>query len=119
MILKNLAWTLRLMGLDVLGGIGFSFSLRSPGGHERDPMMEDRKNQRAVVFHTNPAHSLGRKLESGFNEVERLLKVMAKVNPSVQRFVRIPKNENGDLDPQSLAAAIDHGFRVVRWHLSC
>jgi len=50
------------------------------------------------------------------NEVERLLKVMAKVNPSVQRFVRIPKNENGDLDPQILAAAIDHGFRVVRWH---
>lgn len=53
------------------------------------------------------------------NEVERLLKVMSKVNPTLQRFVRIPKNENGDLDPQSLAAAIDHGFRVVRWHLSC
>ncbi len=53
------------------------------------------------------------------NEVERLLKVMSKVNPTLQRFVRIPKNENGDLDPQSLAAAIDHGFLVVRWHLFC
>ncbi len=50
------------------------------------------------------------------DEVERLLTVMAKANPSLQRFVRIPSDPDGRLDQTKLTAAIEHGFRVVRWH---
>jgi deazaflavin-dependent oxidoreductase (nitroreductase family) len=55
-------------------------------------------------------------LVAGPDEVERLLAVMAKANPSLQRFVRIPRDADGRLDPTALAAAIEHGFRVVRWY---
>ncbi len=50
------------------------------------------------------------------DEVERLLAVMAEANPALQRFVRIPRDADGRLDRAALAAAIEHGFRVVRWH---
>jgi deazaflavin-dependent oxidoreductase (nitroreductase family) len=51
------------------------------------------------------------------DEIERLLAVMAKANPSLRRFVPIPRDAEGRLERASLAAAIEHGFRVVRWHL--
>lgn len=41
---------------------------------------------------------------------------MAVANPSVRCFVRIPRDTAGHLDRTALAAAIDHEFRVVRWH---
>ncbi len=50
------------------------------------------------------------------DEIERLLAVMAKTNPALQRFVRIPTGADGRLDRTALTAAIEHGFRVVRWH---
>jgi deazaflavin-dependent oxidoreductase (nitroreductase family) len=50
-------------------------------------------------------------------EVERLLGIMAAANPVLNRFVPIPKTADGRLDPGSLALAIRHGFRIVRWHL--
>ncbi len=50
-------------------------------------------------------------------EVERLLGVMAAANPALDRFVPIPKTPDGRLDPASLAAAIEHGFRIVKWRL--
>lgn len=50
------------------------------------------------------------------DEIERLLAVMIKANPTLQRFVRIPRDATGRLNPSTLAAAIEHGFRVVRWH---
>ena len=49
-------------------------------------------------------------------EVERLLGVMAAANPALRRFVPIPRDESGRLDPRSLQAAIDYGFCIVRWH---
>jgi hypothetical protein len=51
------------------------------------------------------------------DEVERLLAVMTAANPSLQRFVRIPQGADGRLDRSSLDAALEHGFRIVRWHL--
>jgi hypothetical protein len=51
------------------------------------------------------------------NEVERLLAFMAAKNPSVRRFVAIPSDCEGHLDPTSLNAAIQHGFCIVRWHV--
>jgi hypothetical protein len=56
-------------------------------------------------------------LVSDLDEIERLLGMMAKANPSINRFVRIPKTREGRLDRSSLAAAVQHGFRIVRWRL--
>jgi hypothetical protein len=52
------------------------------------------------------------------NEVEQLLNIMIRANPTVQRFVRIPRNPDGRLDQGPLNAAITQGFRIVRWHLN-
>jgi hypothetical protein len=49
-------------------------------------------------------------------EVDRLLGVMTEANPALRRFVPIPRDSSGRLDPQRLNAAIDYGFRIVRWH---
>jgi hypothetical protein len=51
------------------------------------------------------------------NEVEALLDVMVEANPTVQRFVRVPRDQDGRLDRTALTTAIAHGFRIVRWHL--
>ncbi len=51
-------------------------------------------------------------------EVERLLGVIAAGNPRAMRFIPIPRTAGGRLDPDALAAAIAHGFRIVRWHPS-
>jgi deazaflavin-dependent oxidoreductase (nitroreductase family) len=50
------------------------------------------------------------------DEVGRLLGLMAADNPSINRFVRIPKGSDRHFDPAGLATAIRHGFRIVRWH---
>jgi deazaflavin-dependent oxidoreductase (nitroreductase family) len=50
------------------------------------------------------------------DEIERLLGVIAKANPALNRFVRIPHDGDGRLDQRALGAAIEHGFRIVRWH---
>ena len=50
-------------------------------------------------------------------EVERLLGVIAAGNPRAMRFIPLPRRADGRLDPDALAAAIGHGFRIVRWHL--
>jgi F420H(2)-dependent quinone reductase len=50
-------------------------------------------------------------------EVERLLEVIAAGNPRAMGFIPIPRRPDGRLDPAALAAAITHGFRIVRWHL--
>jgi deazaflavin-dependent oxidoreductase (nitroreductase family) len=50
-------------------------------------------------------------------EVERLLAVIAEKNPRAARFIPMPRRPDGRLDPDALAAALRHGFRVVRWHL--
>jgi deazaflavin-dependent oxidoreductase (nitroreductase family) len=50
-------------------------------------------------------------------EVERLLGVIAAKNPRAARFIPMPRRPDGRLEPDALAAALKHGFRVVRWHL--
>jgi hypothetical protein len=50
-------------------------------------------------------------------EVERLLGVMATANPMAARFVAIPKQPDGRLDPGRLNAALTHGLRIIRWQL--
>lgn len=50
-------------------------------------------------------------------EVERLLGVIAAGNPRAMGFIPIPRAADGRLEPDALAAAIAHGFRIVRWHL--
>jgi hypothetical protein len=51
-------------------------------------------------------------------EVERLLDVIVAGNPSAARFIPLPRTADGRLEPAPLAAAIDHGFAIVRWHLA-
>ncbi|HUN31975.1 MAG TPA: nitroreductase/quinone reductase family protein [Trebonia sp.] len=50
-------------------------------------------------------------------EVEHLLGVIARENPRAARFVPIPRQPDGRLEPQALEAALRHGFGIVRWHL--
>ena len=61
-----------------------------------------------------PAHA---DLVSDPAEVERLLGVIAAGNPRAMRYIPIPRRADGRLEPDALAAAIAHGFRIVRWHL--
>jgi hypothetical protein len=49
--------------------------------------------------------------------VEKLLDIMMTANPTVQRFVRVPRDEDGRLNRTALTTAITRGFRTVRWHL--
>jgi F420H(2)-dependent quinone reductase len=51
------------------------------------------------------------------DEIERLLAVMTDANPGVNAFVGIPKGADGRLDRDRLQAAVQYGFRIVRWHL--
>src|ERR1700679_3692358 len=51
-------------------------------------------------------------------EVERLLDVIVAGTPSAARFTPLPRLADGRLEPTALAAAIDHGFAIVRWHLA-
>ena len=51
-------------------------------------------------------------------ELERLLGVIADKNPRAAKFVPIPRQPDGRLDPDALDAAVRHGFRIVRWHLT-
>jgi deazaflavin-dependent oxidoreductase (nitroreductase family) len=52
------------------------------------------------------------------DDVERMLGVMTAANPGLRRFVRIPTGADGRLDRTSLTAAVDNGFRIVRWYLA-
>jgi hypothetical protein len=51
------------------------------------------------------------------DEVERLLQIMTRENPMVNRFVGIPRDSDGRLQRAALTTAIQHGFRIIRWHL--
>jgi hypothetical protein len=51
-------------------------------------------------------------------EVERLLDVIVRENPPAARYIPLPRQSDGHLEPTALAAAIDHGFAIVRWNLT-
>jgi len=61
-----------------------------------------------------PAHA---ELISDAAEVERLLGVIATGNPRATRYIPLPRRQDGSLEPGPLAAAVGHGFCIVRWHL--
>ncbi len=48
-------------------------------------------------------------------DVDRLFAFMAARNPALNRFVPIPRTPDGHLEPDALRAALDHGFRIIRW----
>jgi hypothetical protein len=43
---------------------------------------------------------------------------MAAENPRINAFVGIPRGPDGRLDPARLQAAVQYGFRIVRWQLA-
>jgi F420H(2)-dependent quinone reductase len=51
-------------------------------------------------------------------EVERLLDVIVRENPPAARYIPLPRLADGRLEPNALAAAIEHGFAIVRWNLA-
>lgn len=55
-------------------------------------------------------------LVASADEVERLLGIMTARSPMAARFVATPKGPDGRLDRDKLSAAIQHGFRIIRWH---
>jgi hypothetical protein len=91
-------------------------TLLTPGGGR---WTLNLKGGRAVTLRlrgrTVPAHA---DLVNDPAEVERLLGVIAVGNPRAMRYIPIPRTADGRLDPDALAAAIAHGFRIVRWHLN-
>lgn len=48
--------------------------------------------------------------------VAELLAVMAERSPMVKRFVAIPQAAEGRFDRNRLQTAVEHGFRIIRWH---
>jgi len=49
-------------------------------------------------------------------EIGRLLQVMLVANPRLTSFVPFVR-AGEDIDEAQLAAAVGHGFRIIRWHL--
>jgi hypothetical protein len=90
-------------------------TLLTPGGGNWKLNLQDG---RPVRLRLRGRDVLARpELVADVDEVERLLTVMADVNPRVMAFVGIPRGPDGRLDRERLQAAVRHGFRIVRWHL--
>jgi hypothetical protein len=71
-----------------------------------------------VVLHLQGRDVTARpELVADVDEVDRLLGVMARANPRLERFVPLPRDADGRLERGPLTGAVQHGFRVVRWHL--
>jgi hypothetical protein len=51
------------------------------------------------------------------DEIDSALMTMAAVNPRTASFVPIPRRDDGHFEPAGLTKAVNHGFRIVRWHL--
>ena len=91
-------------------------ALLTPGGGRWTLNMEGGRPVRIRLRgHEVPARP---ELVRDPGEVERLLDVIVAGNPSAARFIPLPRLADGRLEPTALAAAIDHGFSIVRWHLN-
>jgi F420H(2)-dependent quinone reductase len=90
-------------------------TLLTPGGGRWTLNLKgDRRVTLRLRGRRVPAHA---DLVSDPAEVERLLGVIAVGNPRATRYIPLPRRPDGSLEPEPLAAAIAHGFRIVRWHL--
>jgi hypothetical protein len=49
-------------------------------------------------------------------EIDKLLMTMTAANPRAAAFIGIGRDPDGHFDPAALENAIQHGFRIVRWH---
>lgn len=90
-------------------------TLLTPGGGKWKLNLQDGKPVRLRIRGQDV--SARPELVSDIDEVDRLLSVIVKTNPSADSFVRIPRNSDGSLDRTGLQIALDYGFRIVRWHL--
>jgi hypothetical protein len=91
-------------------------TLLTPGGGRWTlNLKNDRQVRLRLRGRDVPAHA---DLVAEPAEVERLLGVIAVGNPRAMRYIPIPRRDDGRLEPDALAAAIGHGFRIVRWHLN-
>ena len=52
------------------------------------------------------------------DEADRLLMILAEKNPRAANFIPIPRHDDGHFDRPALANALNHGFRIIRWHLT-
>ncbi len=90
-------------------------TLLTPGGGR---WKWNLKNGQPVRIHLRGRDVLARpELVKDLDEIERLLGVMSAANPTVSSFVGVSKGPDGRLDSHQLEAAVQHGFRIVRWHL--
>lgn len=90
-------------------------TLLTPGGGKWKLNLQDGKRVRLRIrgkdVFARP------ELVGDIDEVDRLLSVILKSNPSAGSFVRLPKNPDGSLDRGGLQTVLDYGFRIVRWYL--
>jgi hypothetical protein len=85
---------------------GGRWTLNLKGGREVTLRLRGRPRRARADLISDPA------------EVARLLDVIAAGNPRAMGFIPIPRRADGRLDPDAVAAAVGHGFRIVRWHLA-
>ena len=90
-------------------------ALLTPGGGKWKFNLQDGKPVRLRIRGRDV--SARPELVGDIDEVDRLLSVIVKANPSASSFVRVPKNPDGSFDRRGLQSALDYGFRIVRWHL--
>ena len=90
--------------------------LLTPGGGRWTLNLADRRTARIRLRgHDEPARP---ELVTDPAELERLLGVITAKNPRAARFIPIPRRPDGHLEPDTLDAALRHGFCIVRWHLA-
>ena len=90
-------------------------TLLTPGGGKWKLNLQDGEPVRLRIRGQDT--SARPELVGDIDEVDCLLSVILKSNPSAGSFVRIPKNPDESFDREGLQTAVDYGFRIVRWHL--
>jgi hypothetical protein len=88
--------------------------LLTPGGGAWTLSLQE--NQPVTIRLAGSDIHMRPELVSDIDEAQRLIRIMGESNPAVRRFIAIPRTADGNLDSRRLREAIEHGFRVVRWH---